>query len=382
MLRNRKPGRARDPLSQIRAAIHGPRVRRLIDYRWLVDALSEGAVCLHAKGRVLYCNRAFAALLGRSRESINGASFGSLVSTKEHKRIAAFLNLSRGATVKGEFTLRAARHAAVPVHLSVAPLPALGPGIIGMVVTDLTGQKRQEAEDAHKAEGSKRQMMRSMLLARKDERRRIERDLHNEAGQLLTAIKAKLYCIDAAKTLESAQEQARAVLRIASDAMDELRRVAHDLRSPLVEDLGLQTALARYCKEWSEMHNISLRLREQCLGQLRLSPEFETGIYRIVQETLTNIVKHAQATAVNVHFALARTGLRMYVSDNGRGFDLAKALASQQHMGLRAMKEQAETLGGRFDVLMKKTRGTTAFAQFPGVQRIARARKSATARAS
>ncbi len=362
--------------------MRGPRPHRLIDYRWLVDALSEGAVCLDARGRVLYCNRAFAALLGRARDSVTGTTFASLVSARERTRIAAFLNLSRGATVKGEFTLRAARHTAVPVHLSVAPLPGLGPGIIGMVVTDMTGQKRQQAEDAHKAEGSRRQMVRSMLLARKDERRRIERDLHNEAGQLLTAIKAKLYGIEAAKTLESAQEQARAVLKIASDAMDELRRVAHGLRSPLVEEMGLQMALARYCQEWSEMHNISLRLREKCLGGLRLSPELETGIYRIVQEALTNIVKHAQATAVSVRFAVARPGLRMYVSDNGRGFDLAKALASQERLGLRAMQEQAETLGGRFEIFMKKTRGTTAFAQFPGIHRIARARKAASPGAS
>lgn len=362
--------------------MRGPRPRRLIDYRWLVDALSEGAVCLDARGRLLYCNRAFAALLGQPRDAVTGISFASLAGTKERRRIAAFLNLSRGATVKGEFTLRVGRDATVPVHLSVAPLPDFGPGIIGMVVTDLTGQKRQEAEDAHKAEGSKRQVVRSMLLARKDERRRIERDLHNEAGQLLTAIKAKLYGIEAAKTLESAQEQARAVLKIASDAMDELRRVAHGLRSPLVEEMGLQTALVRYCQEWSEMHNISLRLREKCLGDLRLSPELETGIYRIVQEALTNIVKHAQATAVSVRFAVARPGLRLHVSDNGRGFDLAKALSSQEHMGLRAMQEQAETLGGRFEIFMKKTRGTTAFAQFPGIQRTARARKAATTGAS
>ncbi|MGH9817416.1 MAG: histidine kinase [Candidatus Acidiferrales bacterium] len=359
--------------------MRGPRPRRLIDYRWLVDALSEGAVCLDAKGRVLYCNRAFATLLGRARDSNTGTAFASLVSAKERHRIAAFLNLSRGATVKGEFTLRAGRDATVPVHLSVAPLPDFGPGITGMVVTDLTGQTRQAAEDAHKAEGSKRQMMRSLLLARKDERRRIERDLHNEAGQLLTAIKAKLYGIEAAKTLESAQEQARAVLKIASDAMDELRRVAHGLRSPLVEEMGLQTALARYCQEWSEMHNISLRLREKCLGDLRLSPELETGIYRIVQEALTNIVKHAQATAVSVRLVVARPGLRLYVSDNGRGFDLAKALASREHLGLRAMQEQAETLGGRFEIFLKKARGTTAFAQFPGIQRTARLRKARTA---
>lgn len=344
-------------------------------YRALVEAMSEGAASLSAKGVVLYCNRAFASLVRKRRDHVIGRPFRSLVLTQERRRFAAFLALANSATVRGEFTLRADRRTEIPVHLSFAPLTDFGGKALGVVVTDLTEQKRQEAQEAHKAEDSKNQMMKSMLLARKDERRRIERDLHNEAGQLLTAIKAKSYCVEIAGNLDSAREQARQLQKIASDAMSELRRVVRDLHSPLVEEMGLPVALARHIEEWSSTHGLPVTFQEEGLEGLHLAPEMQTGIYRIVQEALTNIAKHAHASAVTVRFVLARRGLRLYVSDDGCGFNITKALAVGEHLGLRAMKEQAAILGGNLEILFSKQKGSTIFAQFPVGQRPASPRK-------
>lgn len=345
-------------------------------YRALVEAMSEGAASLSAKGVVLYCNRAFASLVRKRRSAIIGRPFRSLLPPEQRKRFAAFLTLARIATARGEFAVCADRRSRIQVHLSLARLADFAGKALGLVVTDLTEQKRQEAEEARKAEDGKNQMMRSMLLARKDERRRIERDLHNEAGQLLTALKAKLYSLEAADTLDSARAQARELQKIAGDTMGELRRVVRDLHSPLVEEMGLTVALARHIEEWSGTHGLPVTFEERGLEGVQLAPETQTGIYRIVQEALTNIAKHADARAVTVRFVMARPGLRLYVGDDGRGFDVAKALADGKHLGLRAMKEQAAILGGSLEVLLDKAKGSTIFAQFPVSARAANSRRA------
>ncbi|MGA2730795.1 MAG: PAS domain-containing protein, partial [Terracidiphilus sp.] len=171
------------------------------NYRMLVEAMSEGAATLSRNGAVLYCNRRFAELMSRPPTRMIGITLQSLVAEAERGRFETLLADARTAVAKGEFNLRRTDGDSIPVYISLNRLRGYKGQALGMVITDLSEQKRMQAAEIRQAEAMRRLLLERTLSAQEEERRRIARELHDEAGQLLTALLVGLRALEDARNL-------------------------------------------------------------------------------------------------------------------------------------------------------------------------------------
>jgi len=203
-----------------------------------------------------------------------------------------------------------------------------------------------------------RRAVRALLEGQETERRRLARELHDETGQALASILLGL------KTLErDVGEEPLAVIReLVDSALGDVRRLTVELRPPALDDFGLSAALERLASVVGERSPFTVDVNVGVPAGA-LTPEHETAIYRIVQEALTNIVKHASATTVSIVVASTDRSVRAVVEDNGKGF--ATGDVREQALGLVGMRERAQLLGGRLEVESTPGAGTTVVAELP-----------------
>lgn len=210
------------------------------------------------------------------------------------------------------------------------------------------------------------ELLKRTLRAQEEERARLARDLHDEIGQSQTAILLGLRSVASATTLEAARQQAEAVRHMAAEAMESTRRLARGLAPGVLEELGLQAAIDRVCEDLETAGPLKVG-RDLRLGAIRLEPSVEIAAYRVVQEALTNAVKHAHATHVQVALWLGDDQLHLRISDNGMGFrELQHGGTSPKHgLGLASMRERVSLLGGEFSIGSAPDGGTELTAWLP-----------------
>lgn len=211
------------------------------------------------------------------------------------------------------------------------------------------------------------EMLARTISAQENERRRIARDLHDEVGQSLTSLLVGLRNVADADSLESVRARIEPLREVVSTVLDDIKRLARGLRPSVLDDLGLVPALERLVQEFGKTHDVDVSLDIRGLSGSRLLEQHEVTIYRIVQESLTNIAKHAQATTVNV--AVERLGdkLKIAIQDDGRGFVVASAkqMISDGHLGLTGMQERAALLGGWLTIQSQPGQGTQTVSELP-----------------
>lgn len=205
---------------------------------------------------------------------------------------------------------------------------------------------------------------RRSLRIQEDERARLARELHDELGQSLTAIRADAAGILArADTLpKTTLESARAIVAVAGRVYDQSRAMMRRLRPPGLDELGLAAALEESLAGWRRQHpQIDYRLDTDA-GQKQLDAELSIHAFRIIQEALTNIHRHARASAVAIQLEVTDAGLRVNVHDNGQGFEPD---STPPGIGLSGMRERAELLGGQFTIVSAIAGGTHVQALLP-----------------
>jgi PAS domain S-box-containing protein len=333
-------------------------------YRMLVEAMSEGAATLSRDGAVLYCNGRFAELIGRPPAKIIGIAVQSLVAETEQDPFEALLAEAQKAVAKGEFNLRCADGSLVPVYLSLNRFRGYKGQALGMVITDLSEQKRKQAAEILQAKALHRLLLEHTLSAQEEERRRIARELHDEAGQLLTALLVGLRALEDARKLAHVKVQGQRLREITAQAIDEVGRLARGLHPTVLDDHGLGVALSRYVTEYTKSHKIAVDLTLNELDSSDLPPAVQIALYRILQEALTNVARHSGAKTVSIRFARLATVLEVAVIDDGCGFD-AKAVAVSSHrLGIQSMRERAAMLGGTLSFTPQR-KGTKILVQVP-----------------
>jgi PAS domain S-box-containing protein len=333
-------------------------------YRMLVEAMSEGAATLSSDGAVLYSNRRFAQMIRRPTGKVAGLSVQSLVEKTERDRFETVLRAAQKGIAKGEFNLRLSDGRLVPVHLSLNSFRGYEGHALGMVVTDLSQQKRKQAEEIRQAETMHRLLLERTFSAQEEERRRIARELHDEAGQLLTSLLVGLRTLEDSRNMADAKAQGHRLRKITAQAIDEIGRLARGLHPTALEDHDLGVALGRYVTEYTKTHNIAVDLTLDGLDSCHLPPEAQVRLYRILQEALTNVARHAQAKAVSIVFARSPTSLQLVVTDDGRGFDTKAVAVSSNRLGIHGMRERAAMLGGTVSFRSNST-GSRILVQIP-----------------
>jgi two-component system, NarL family, sensor histidine kinase UhpB len=195
----------------------------------------------------------------------------------------------------------------------------------------------------------------AVLQAQESERARMARDLHDEANQALTGVLLRLEAT-AQHAPPGLVEELRATQEAASQAMDELLRLARELRPSALDDLGLAAALRTKVDEFARATGLRAELRIDAGAVERLSAERQLVVYRVVQEGLSNVARHAAATRVLVEVLPEAGGTLVHLHDDGRGFDPAHTGGG---LGLTGMRERAALTGGRLEVLARPGSGTT-----------------------
>ena len=207
-----------------------------------------------------------------------------------------------------------------------------------------------------------RDTVRRVIDAQELERRRLARELHDETGQALTSILLGLKSIRAAPT-EVESEQAEADLReLVVSALQDVRSLAVELRPAALDDFGLTPAVERLASTFEERSGVRTTV-DSNLGEERLPAEAETVLYRLVQEALTNVVKHAGAEQVSIVLTRAGDGVSAVVEDDGSGFDAAAI--REDALGLVGMRERLALLGGTLTIESADGRGTALVASVP-----------------
>ncbi|WP_439627728.1 CheR family methyltransferase [Gemmata sp.] len=221
----------------------------------------------------------------------------------------------------------------------------------------------ERARDALEAEmGRRRELARLLGSAQEDERRRVARDLHDTVGQLLAGLSLTLKSLEAGDPPPAAGGLAEAQ-RIMNDLGRELHGLAVRLRPTSLDDVGLAPALGQLVSEWSSRSGVRADFHASGVEPGRVPAEVETAIYRVVQEALTNVAKHAGASAVGVAVTRSDGSVSVAVEDDGAGFD--PDAAPKGRLGLLGMRERVELVGGTFEVESSPGAGTTVAVRIP-----------------
>ena len=218
-------------------------------------------------------------------------------------------------------------------------------------------------------ERSEREQLRSQLLekvisAQEEERRRIARELHDETGQSLTSLMVRLQTLNQQCVLPELRPQIEEVRQLVAHTLEEVHNLSVELRPSVLDDLGLIAALQRYIQDYQHRHQIDVDFVVLGLGEERLPATIETALYRIVQEGLTNVARHAQAETVSVLLEQHVGRVRTIIEDDGIGFDPNLALNGER-LGLYGIRERAELLNGTLTIESNPKRGTTIFVEVP-----------------
>jgi two-component system CheB/CheR fusion protein len=205
-----------------------------------------------------------------------------------------------------------------------------------------------------------------LVTAQEDERRKIARDLHDQLGQQLTALRLHLEILKGRMVEdEKAFAQIEQTLVITRRIESDIDFLAWELRPLALDDLGLQAALNDYVQRWSKHAAIPVDFHSQGLSSRRLVPEVETNLYRIAQEALNNVYKHSRATRADVILERRNHHVVLIIEDNGTGFDDETRLNTTDGIGLIGMRERANLIGGTLEIESVPMKGTTVFARVP-----------------
>jgi len=232
---------------------------------------------------------------------------------------------------------------------------------------DLTERKQaEEVRERERNERARTELLGRMVFAQEDERRRIAREMHDQFGQQLTALGLRIRMLKEASTgREDLARQVEALEEIAQQIDRDVDHLVWELRPTSLDDLGLRAALVNYIQDWSLRVQIPAELHTTGLTTERFASEIETALYRIAQEALNNIAKHAHARHVEI--ILERRGdlVSLIVGDDGVGFDLAETDGAQRGFGLLGMQERASLVGATLQIESAPGEGTTLFVRMP-----------------
>ena len=340
------------------------RLRELVDAKLVLIALPEGdgLRVAAAEGGSTY------GVTGMEL-TLHGSKAGRVLERGRSERIDSLLN---DPEVDQQATRRLGVHSALYV-----PLLVRGRSIGVVIAHDKQGPTPVFSEDDLRlaeslgfraaiavdlSERVGRDSVRRVVAAQELERARLARELHDETGQALASILLGLKPLEQMAESEEARASLESVRELVISTLQNVRRLAVELRPSALDDFGLVPAVERLTDTFREQSGLQVDLESQ-LGEVRLPSEAETTLYRVIQEALTNIVKHSRATRVSILLQRKNDGVVAVVEDDGTGFDRGGTRADA--IGLAGMSERVSLAGGRLQVESSPGSGTTVVAEVP-----------------
>jgi PAS domain S-box-containing protein len=367
----------------------------------IVDSSDDAIVSKTLDGVITSWNRAAERLFGyTAAEAIGQHIFLIIPDDRRLEEEDVLARLRRGERVDHFETVRQARDGRrFPVSLTVSPVrdrhgPIIGASKVARDISERANAQellrkaheeletrvhertaellraneslRIEIEQRERVEAQRAQLLTRLVLAQEDERRRIARELHDQLGQQLTALRLTLETLKA-DSLERPEfrAQVEALQELAQQLDQDVAFRVWELRPVPLERLGLAAALAEYAGNWSKRFGIHAELHTNRPAEERLPPDVETIMYRIAQEALNNVVKHAHAGRVDIALEHTHGSVSLILEDDGLGFDPSDPSFAGRGMGLMGMRERAALAGADLQIESATGRGTTIILRMP-----------------
>jgi signal transduction histidine kinase len=217
----------------------------------------------------------------------------------------------------------------------------------------LAEEKLQESHEAF------RQLATHLETVREAERTHMAREIHDELGQQLTGLKMDISWLN--KRIKSededVQQKIQETIQLIDSTVKSVRRIATELRPSILDDLGLVAAMEWQSEEFEKRFKIKCVFKSKVTNE-NIPPELTTGIFRIYQECLTNVLRHSEATAVTSFLDIVENQLRLHITDNGKGF-VVEEIVNKKTLGLLGMKERASLMGGSYEIYSNPGKGTS-----------------------
>jgi signal transduction histidine kinase len=353
-----------EELTRAQAALEETRDR----FIELYDFAPSAYLALESNGMIRQINLTGATLLGKPRHVIEGMPLLGFVTSADRPRLLDFLRRCRSgvdADLSVELTIQAASGFR---NVQLLCKPRLQPGArsreLLTALIDITERRQLEAE-REKDSREHVALATRLISAQDEERQRIARDLHDNIGQQVTALRLLLQVVAMAEVADPVRQRIAQIQTVIERLDRQLDFLTGELRSASL-DLGVVSAIEQFVREWSGTFSITADLECRGVEQLRLDPAVETHLYRVVQEALNNVYKHAQAQRVRVVLERRGADLMVIVEDDGHGFDAAALSRSQARgLGLGSMRERAQIIGGTIDIKSEPGGGTTIYLHVP-----------------
>ena len=332
-------------------------------YRVLIESMNEGALTLTSDTTILYANQCFARMVKCPLEQVIGGSLRRFLSVEDRATLRPLLKKAGQSGSKIQVLLQAADGSQLPVHISIRPLAKNGSPkrASGMVVTDMT--------EARRSEELLRALTHRVVQVQEAERGHVALELHDTITQMLCAVLVR--CQTLADKLPArdgpAKREAIKLREMLGHTAEEVERISRNLRPSILDHLGLIAGLHDASTEFADRTGVSVKL--VCVKLIaRLPADTELVLYRILQETLKNVEKHARARHVTVDLAKPGDFVQLTIQDDGRGFDPDHHRVRRKGkagFGLLGMRERAAYAGGTLTVKSVLRAGTEIEIRIP-----------------
>jgi PAS domain S-box-containing protein len=350
-------------------------------YRRLFDSNRDSLFVMDETGQILDANPAACHLLGYEHGKVVGSDIlrfsnqPSDIAPCERRAALEWMGVARSQGVtRFETALLRSDGAEVPVEIHATPLTYRGQAAVLGAARDITERKRVESELRKLGEEQQASRLRMQHLARQvvsaqeDERLRISRVLHDEAGQSLTALRISLELAgqEAPPEYSTLTKRILDAQTLTDQILEGMRQMAQDLRPPALDTVGLSHTLEAFCRDFAGRTGLSISYDYK--DPVVVPEPANVTLYRFVQEALTNVARHAGASRVWVELQGDASSVRLSVKDNGQGFDPSTVVlpsAGSKSMGLESLRERLEALGGWLEIESAPETGSRLTAHVP-----------------
>ena len=343
----------------------------------IIDSSDDAIVSLTLQGSVVSWNASAAKTYGYSSAEMIGQPIFKLLVPKRRDEFKSIIeSVSTGTPFGHQESIHRTKWGnTIDVALTISPVKDVTSTITGIsfIARDISEKKRLEQEliqITQKYNEDLRLLTHALQQAQEEERRRVSRELHDDLNQRLSNLKLSIEMLvrstprkrgSVIEHLQGFAQQLDAMIR-------DVRKIAANLRPTILDDFGLAVGIELLCRDFEKLHHRTVMLHTiHCISR-RFNTNVEIALYRIAQESFTNIAKHSNATAVDVKLLFDESSLKMIIHDNGKGFDLREVRSRKglaRGLGFTGMRERIETVGGRFHIESSPTIGTTIEAEIP-----------------
>jgi two-component system, NarL family, sensor kinase len=338
-------------------------------YRLMVETIDEGAATLADDGTVLYANRSFAEIFDVPLEKFIGSPLNDFVFGEDRELLNTLVADANNNIVRGEIRLDGHGQRARTIRLTLSPMREHGVHTICVVATELT-ELIETNEALRVSELSLRQLSARLLKLQDEERRRIARDLHDTTGQKIAVLSmtldrlTKLLGSNKPAVLDALHEAREVVGTIG----EEIRTLSYLLHPPLLDECGLASAVLWYIEGFKKRSGIQLNVNidEELV---RLSTDAETALFRVLQESLTNVHRYSGSASADIRIFGSAGNVHLEIVDYGKGIRAATDRSENSGtptlgVGIPGMRERVRQLGGQLEVEFR-TDGTRVHASLP-----------------